>query len=152
MLEGGVFVDRRFPTGNFLASVMLPNIPQLILSCAYFVYNALYTRLLTESEWQSFSMGYRPLRTTNPRGEQWSTFRLQLPYRYSVPLLVTSILMHWITSNAIFVFISEGGKLDILRTLGSSRSYFRPCISTTCPGESSTLLQLELTLSRRYIV
>lgn len=110
-----------FPTGNFIASVLLPNTPQLILSCAYFAYNALYTRLLTESEWQSFSLGYRPLRVTSPQGEQWSTFRLQLPYRYSIPLLVTSILLHWITSNAIFLFVGEGGKFTVLRPLESSR-------------------------------
>lgn len=108
-----------FPTGNFLASVLLPNTPQLILSCAYFAYNALYTRLLTESEWQSFSLGYRPLRVTNPQGEQWSTFRLQLPYRYSIPLLVTGILLHWITSSAIFLFMSDGGKFNIWRSFAS---------------------------------
>lgn len=94
---------------------MLPNAPQIILSCAYFAYNALFTRMLAESEWQSFSMGYRPLRVTNPRGEQRSTFRLQLPYRYSIPLLVISIFLHWITSNALFLFMSEGGKLDLPR-------------------------------------
>lgn len=123
ILKGGVLKADWFPTGNFLASVLLPNTPQLILSCAYFAYNALYTRMLTESEWQSFSLGYRPLRVTNPQGEQWSTFRLQLPYIYSIPLLVTSILLHWITSNAIFLFMSEGGKLD-LSSSQNQRSLF----------------------------
>jgi hypothetical protein len=114
---GGVFFARWFPTGNFVATVMLANTPQLILSCAYVAYNALYTRMLTESEWQSFSMGYRPLRVTNPQGKQWSTFRLQLLYRYSIPLLVTSIFLHWVTSIAIFSFMSEGGRFDLSRTL-----------------------------------
>lgn len=109
MLRGGVLKEDWFPTGDFLASVLLPNTPQLLLSCAYFAYNSLYTQLLTESEWQSFSLAYRPLRVTNPQGEQWSTFRLQLPYKYSIPLLVISIFLHWITSNAIFLFMSEGG-------------------------------------------
>lgn len=106
---------------------MLPNTAQLILSCAYFSYNALYTRLLAELEWQSFSMDFRPLRVTNPQGQQRSTFRLQLPYRYSIPLLVVSIFLHWITSNAIFTFMSEGGKCGLSNTLnllstGSSHS------------------------------
>ncbi|KAJ0108093.1 hypothetical protein J7T55_007212 [Diaporthe amygdali] len=121
ILNGGVLKASWFPKGNFVASVMLPNIPQLILSCAYFTYNALYTRLLTESEWQSFSMSYRPLRVTHPQGEQWSTFRLQLPYRYSIPLLITSILLHWITSNAIFLFMSKGVLLPLLLGLTSLR-------------------------------
>lgn len=117
LLKGGVLKADWFPIGNFLASVLLPNMPQLILSCAYFAYNALYTRMLAESEWQSFSVGYRPLRVTNPQGQQWSTFRLQLPYMYSIPLLVISIILHWVTSNAIFLFVSEGGKLDLSSSL-----------------------------------
>lgn len=113
MVHGGVLEAGWYPLGNFVASVILPNIPQLLLSFAYFAYNALYTRLLAESEWQSFSTGYRPLRVTHPQGEQCSTHRLQLPYRYSIPLLITSILLHWITSNAIFFFMSEGGKSNL---------------------------------------
>ena len=110
MLNGGTIEAGWFPTGNFIASVMLANVPQLILSVTYFAYNALFTRLLAEAEWQSLGVKHRPLRVTRPRGEQWSTYRLQLPYRYSIPLLTISIMLHWFTSNAIFVFWSEGGK------------------------------------------
>lgn len=110
LLEGGVLGTTYQPEG-LLPALMVSNAPQLILSCAYFAFNALYTRILAESEWQAFSMAYRPLRVTSPQGEQWSTYRLQLPYKYSIPLLGTSIFMHWITSNSIFIFITEGGEL-----------------------------------------
>lgn len=85
------------------------NLPQIALSLSYFSYNAIFTRLQAESEWNSFSVDYKPLRVTSPRGDQRSTYRLQLPYRYSLPLLAISILLHWLVSNTIYVVIVEGG-------------------------------------------
>lgn len=93
-----------------IPSVLLANCPQLILSFSYFAYNAFFTRLLVEKEWNSFSLDYRPLRVTAPEGEQWSTYRLQLPYRYSLPLLGVSVLLHWLVSNTFYVYIIEGGR------------------------------------------
>lgn len=46
---------------------------------------------------------------TSGQGEQLSTYRLQLPYRYSIPLLTISILLHWLVSNTIYISIAEGG-------------------------------------------
>lgn len=73
------------------------------------MYNSLQTRILTEREWNSFSLETKPLRVTNPKGEQRSTYRLQLPYRYSIPLLILSALLHWLVSATIYVYIVEGG-------------------------------------------
>lgn len=83
--------------------------PQIALSLSYFSYNALFTRLQAESEWNAYSVDYKPLRVTSRQGEQLSTYRLQLPYRYSIPLLTTSILLHWLVSNTIYISIAEGG-------------------------------------------
>lgn len=90
--------------------VVIANLPQLLLSLSYFVYNSLYTRLCTEKEWNAYGTDYRPLRVTQPQGQQRSTYRLQLPYRYSVPLIVVSIFLHWLVSNALYVFVLEGGE------------------------------------------
>lgn len=79
-------------------------------------------------EWSQLSTGFRSLRVTDPklvrnflyeqiiqtkqelRGEQYSTYRLQLPYKYSVPLIICSVFLHWILSNTIYLFVSQGGK------------------------------------------
>lgn len=55
------------------------------------------------------STRYKALRVTNPTGQQSSTYFLQLPYRYSVPLLIISILLHWILSGCIYLLVMQGG-------------------------------------------
>ncbi len=69
------------------------------------------TRLQVEKEWDSFSQSYQPLRVSYPSGQQVSTYRLQLPYSLSVPLIGISILFHWLASSAIFLYIVDGGTL-----------------------------------------
>lgn len=71
-------------------------------------YNGLFTRVLAEFEWASFSVRYKPLRVSEKRGQQRSSYRLQLPYRWSIPLIAISIILHWLYSNAIYVSIYEG--------------------------------------------
>ncbi|GAW25293.1 hypothetical protein SAMD00023353_0401920 [Rosellinia necatrix] len=121
-LFGGLTVTNSL--GSFLASdtngfaplllsliqgVVLANSPQLLLSFCYLAYNNLFTRLQMAQEWAAFGEGYSPLRVTDPRGQQYSTYRLQLPYKYSIPLIVVSIFLHWLVSNSIYVFVSTGG-------------------------------------------
>ncbi|KAH6984343.1 hypothetical protein BKA56DRAFT_630797 [Ilyonectria sp. MPI-CAGE-AT-0026] len=72
---------------ELIPAVVKGNMPQLLLSMFYFDYNSLFTRLCAEKEWNSYGRDYRPLRVTRPRGQQLSAYRLQLPYRYSVPLI-----------------------------------------------------------------
>lgn len=59
---------------------MISNTPQLLLSLCYMTLNGLITRMLTELEWASYAISFKALRVTNPRGDQRSTYRLQLPY------------------------------------------------------------------------
>ncbi|KAI1493769.1 hypothetical protein F5X96DRAFT_676900 [Biscogniauxia mediterranea] len=98
---------------DLLQSVLTANLPQLLLSFSYYVYNSLYTRLCVEKEWNEYSTNYRPLRVTDPKGQQISSYRLQLPYRYSIPLIGISALLHFLVSNTLYVFILEGGKLSL---------------------------------------
>ncbi|KAK0611889.1 hypothetical protein B0T14DRAFT_531224 [Immersiella caudata] len=88
--------------------VVLANTPQLILSMCYFAYNGLFTRILSEWEWARFSTAYTTLRVTHRKGQQRSTYRLQLPYRWSLPLLAVSALLHWLYSNSLYITIFEG--------------------------------------------
>ncbi|KAG5665370.1 hypothetical protein KAF25_009495, partial [Fusarium avenaceum] len=88
---------------SFVGKTMLANTPQLILSICYMAYNGLFTRMLAEVEWSKYSINYRSLRVTSPQGQQRSTYRLQLPYRWSIPLVLVSVLLHWTYSNCIYV-------------------------------------------------
>ncbi|KAI8946615.1 hypothetical protein F4801DRAFT_596340 [Xylaria longipes] len=90
-------------------AILLANSPQLLLSFCYLAYNNLFTRMQMAKEWAMFTTAYHPLRVTEPKGEQFATYRLQLPYKYSLPLIVVSIALHWLLSNAIYIFISIGG-------------------------------------------
>ncbi|KAI3317298.1 hypothetical protein HD806DRAFT_527196 [Xylariaceae sp. AK1471] len=104
--DGSFFIPVFFP---LLGAVLLANSAQLLLSFCYVVYNNLFTRLQLAREWATYSDSYNSLRVTEPQGQQTSTYRLQLPYKYSIPLIGISILLHWVLSNTLFVFVSTGG-------------------------------------------
>ncbi|CAJ2514200.1 Uu.00g023190.m01.CDS01 [Anthostomella pinea] len=105
----GILNIRGSGGGDLIRSVLTANLPQLLLSFSYYAYNSLYTMLCVEKEWNAYSTDYRPLRVTSPKGQQVSAYRLQLPYRYSIPLIVISALLHFLVSNTLYVFILEGG-------------------------------------------
>lgn len=83
--------------------VLLANSPQLIFSFLYLLYNATYTSMLQGAEWAEYATRCKPLRVTTPRGKQRSTYYLQLPYRYALPLMGASAVMHWFISQSIFL-------------------------------------------------
>ncbi|GAP88371.1 hypothetical protein SAMD00023353_2900400 [Rosellinia necatrix] len=105
----GTFVIPDPGVSSYLGVLLLANAPQLIFSFCYFSYNAFFTRLEVEREWNSLSQSYRPLRVSYPSGRQISSYRLQLPYRYSIPLIGISIGFHWLISNVLFLLVIEGG-------------------------------------------
>lgn len=64
-------------------------------------------------EWAQFASTRRTLRVSKPQGQQRSTYWLQLPYRYSVPLMGAMVLLHWLMSRGLF--------------LASIREQWEPC-------------------------
>lgn len=100
-----------FPGASLISAALVVNSPQLALSIFYVTYNNLCTRLLVGKGWAMRSVRYSSLRVTSPKGLQRSTYRLQLPYRCSIPLIVGSAVFHWLLSNTIYVFISQGDYL-----------------------------------------
>jgi len=78
------------------------------------------------AEWNNLGRGHKPLRVTRPVGQQRETYFLQLPYRWSLPLMVASGSLHWLLSQSIFVVGSEtydrSGKL--VRSLSQSACGF----------------------------
>jgi hypothetical protein len=99
-----------------LGDAVLANLPQLALSIAYLAYNGLFTRMISEREWALFSVRFQPLRVSRPKGLQESSYRLQIPLRWSIPLVVTSGVLHWLLSNCLYIntYISKPrSQLDV---------------------------------------
>lgn len=88
---------------TLLSSTLLANTPQLILSLLYFSYNSVFTCELVSREWGNFGRRRQPLRVTMPHGAQNSTYWLNLPYQYGLPLMAVAILLHWLYSRALFL-------------------------------------------------
>ncbi|KIK55861.1 hypothetical protein GYMLUDRAFT_133161, partial [Collybiopsis luxurians FD-317 M1] len=89
--------------GGLIASVLVANSPQLILSMIYIVFNSLCTNLFLALEWSSYANSRKPLRVSSPRGEQRSTYFLQIPHRFGLPLMAYSTVLHWLVSQSIFL-------------------------------------------------
>jgi hypothetical protein len=94
----------QFPEPLDLAKcTLLANTPQLILSFLYLMYNGLYTCMHLAHEYGGYAKDRKSLRVTTPIGNQRSTYWLQLPYTYGVPLILASAVLHWFISQSIFM-------------------------------------------------
>ncbi|KAF6796528.1 hypothetical protein CSOJ01_13126 [Colletotrichum sojae] len=90
--------------GSILANILLVNTPQMVLSLIYFTYNTQCTSISIITEWDRFSNEAKSLRvSTTPEGTQRDTYFLQLPYRYSLPILIFSGGLHWLISQTFFL-------------------------------------------------
>ena len=88
---------------GLISSTLLANTPQLLLSLLYFTYNAIFTCEVVGQEWNEYGYRRKPLRVSQPQGQQRSTYWLGLPYRYGVPLMAMSVLLHWLYSRSIYL-------------------------------------------------
>ena len=86
-----------------ISMALLANLPQVIFSTLYFMYNGLYTCMLASSEWSKYALHKKALRVTSPSHVQRSTYWLQIPYRHAIPLSAACSLMHWLISQSIFL-------------------------------------------------
>ena len=118
---------------GLLSNVLVANLPQLILSLAFFTYNALFTSMLAGLEWSQMAWQKKSLRVSqNPQGEQRSSYFLQLPYRYAIPLLGCSAVMHWLVSQSIFLiavqrYDPQGDPMRMLDDWGSIEGEHYTC-------------------------
>ena len=88
-------------------AVLIANMPQLLCSYVFLGFNYLLTCMYAGYEWTSYANRRKPLRVTDPAGKQRSTFYLQLPFRYAIPLLALSCLLSWLTSQVLFVVLVQ---------------------------------------------
>ncbi|CAG8250100.1 unnamed protein product [Penicillium salamii] len=96
-------VDSSLPA-RMLDSVVVANIPQLIITMSYYGYNNVMTTILAAEEYDSYGVSYKPLRVTWPEkdSQQKSTYWLSIPYHYAVPILILYVVLHWLISQSIF--------------------------------------------------
>jgi hypothetical protein len=96
----GVFVLYR----STVSLAVIADSPQVLVSFIYLTYNGLFTAMLMGYEWTSYSYKKKRLRISRqPSGFQRSTYFLQLPYRFGIPIAVLSGTLHWLVSQSIFV-------------------------------------------------
>ena len=88
---------------NIMINSLLANVPQLILSCLYFLYNSLFTSMLLCNEWSRFCHAKKGLRVSNPQGSQRSSYFLQLPFKYAIPLFCLFTLLQYLFSQSFFL-------------------------------------------------
>ena len=59
--------------------------------------------MLLAHEYTQFATTRKALRVSNPTGHQRSTYFLQVPFRYSLPLMAGMSVLHWLVSRSIFL-------------------------------------------------
>lgn len=117
--------DDYIMTKSEAGQVVIANIPQAVYSLIYLLFNNILTRMLLAYEWSHLSLKKKPLRVSSPIGKQRSTYFLQLPFRYALPLLTLSAIMHWLVSQGLFFVkfrvVAHGTPVDTsAHTLGWS--------------------------------
>lgn len=110
-----------------LGNSVLANTPQLVLSLLYFAYNGLFTSICLATEWSGFAVARKGLRVSaKPVGDQRKSYFLQLPYRFAIPLILVSILLHWLVAQSLFLvsveFYSTGGGASLPPALVAHKS------------------------------
>jgi hypothetical protein len=105
---------------SILPYVLLANLPQSIISFLYLMYNGMMTCMLANREWFQYGIKRAPLRVSTPARGQRSTYFLQLPYTYSIPLLAGSLILHWLLSQSLFL-----ARVKISNNQGAKMKYDR---------------------------
>ena len=93
---------------GLVSNILIANLAQPILSLVYFTYNGVFTCMLLGSEWDGYSRTRKGLRISSiPEGAQRSTYFLQLPYRFAIPIMAMSGILHWLLSQSIFLVMID---------------------------------------------
>jgi hypothetical protein len=138
-----------------MTTVILANTPQLLVSFIYLSYNSIWTSMFRSLEWSLFAQTHKALRVSYPEGDQRSTYRLQIPYRYGVSLMILIGTIHWLISESFFparvnVYDSEDGHHDKESSL-STCGYSLPALATTIiVGVIALLILVGVGILRRF--
>lgn len=142
-----------WPT-SIVANTIIANIPQVVFSILYFASNSVFTTMTLSAEWADYAVERKGLRVSaTPQGAQRSTYFLSLPYRYGIPLIAFSTLLHWLISQSLFLVAIHAYSPTQHRDLGNDlvSCGFSPVaiVTTICVGVVM-LLCLSGTAFRRF--
>lgn len=115
-------IDEARTESRFWACAAFANSWQLLISLLYVIYNSVLTQICVGLEWSHYAMRRSFLRTSCPKGMQRSSYFLSLPYRYSIPLSILMVLLHWLISQSIFLVRSSSYTFDGIRRPGAPSS------------------------------
>jgi hypothetical protein len=101
-----------FDTKGIVFNAWLANTPQVLLSISYFSINRICTSICAANEWNNYARRKKGLRVTSPSCEQRATHFLQIPFRWAIPLALTSGLLHWLLSQTLFLVRFEKRRMD----------------------------------------
>lgn len=122
---------------SVMGGVLLANTPQAVLSYLYLIFNALLTCMLVADEWTHYFNNPKPLRVSSPIGGQRSTYYLDFPWKYGIPLIVLSGLLHWLASQSVFmVQVTVTSVMNSVRSVGSLPATFA-CVSSYMGAKGS---------------
>jgi len=96
-----------FRAEAILFNTWLANVPQIVLSMAYFALNRVCTSICFTREWNAYSIHRKGLRTSETSGERRPAYFVQLPYRWAVPLTAISGVLHWLLSRSFYLIVFE---------------------------------------------
>ncbi|KAH0034207.1 hypothetical protein KCU78_g2310, partial [Aureobasidium melanogenum] len=119
-------------TASILLNAWLTSIPQLLFSFTYFNLNGIFTSMALAKEWNMMASQRKGLRVSHPEMAQRSTYFLQLPYKWAIPLTIAGGSLHWLVSQSVFLVqtdvLSATGERDtdmaFVASGFSSSSYF----------------------------
>ncbi|TEA12883.1 hypothetical protein C8034_v005491 [Colletotrichum sidae] len=92
---------------SIVGSSLLSNLPQLGLSITCLLLNVIYTRMFMAREWASYSQSLKPLRVSDPKGQQRSEPFLEIPLPYAFAMQAAGLLLHWLCANSVYAIIVE---------------------------------------------
>ncbi|KAF7195462.1 hypothetical protein HII31_03354 [Pseudocercospora fuligena] len=91
-------------TNNSLEwNALMTNMPQLVISTVYLLYNNALTCMLLAREYAQYAIERKSLRVSIPVGSQRSTYWLQVPYKFILPLMTTMAVLHWLVSRSLYL-------------------------------------------------
>ena len=134
-IESLIYLEWSGITGLHL-SVIVANSAPVISSFLFLTYNSLFTCMLSE-KWSGYAHDWKPLRVTSPIGSQRTTCMLQLPYRYGIPLLIVSSILHWFVSQSIFlarISLSAAGEEGFYGSVSTVGYSCMAIITVICAG------------------
>jgi hypothetical protein len=153
LIDGWSIKHIKSASRQVLASILIANLPQTILSFLYLNLNGLLTNMWLASEWSDFARERKTLRVSSPKGSQRSNHLLQLPYKIGLPLMIICALLHWLVSQSIFLaVVSEYGPLgDLITPVAIATCGFSPIAMVIVLIAGTAIIAATIALGyRRY--